>query len=67
APRPAGNASAIYSPTRASLTALSHLESNFIASAKKNNSGSLSPMGEGRGEGIRPHLSPKFDPVTQFS
>ena len=32
-PRPAGNASAIYSRTRASLTALSHLESNFIASA----------------------------------
>ncbi|WP_427037612.1 hypothetical protein [Enterobacter hormaechei] len=31
--RPAGNASAIYSRTRASLTALSHLESNFIASA----------------------------------
>ncbi|MGS6331966.1 hypothetical protein ACVGWG_06200, partial [Enterobacter asburiae] len=25
------------------------------------------PVGEGRGEGIRPHLPPKFDPLILFS
>ncbi|WP_448684437.1 hypothetical protein, partial [Enterobacter cloacae] len=25
------------------------------------------PVGEGRGEGIKPHFTPKFDPLTLFS
>ena len=29
--------------------------------------GTLSPRGEGRGEGIKPHFTPKFDPLTLFS
>ncbi|MEY7471533.1 hypothetical protein, partial [Enterobacter cloacae] len=29
--------------------------------------GTLSPVGEGRGEGIKPHFPPKFDPLTLFS
>ncbi|MCM7309451.1 hypothetical protein, partial [Enterobacter cloacae] len=33
----------------------------------KNYWGSLSPVGEGRGEGIKPHFPPKFDPLTLFS
>ena len=52
-PRPTGNASAIYSRTRASLKALSYSEAT-LSLLLSNYWGSLSPVGEGQGEGIRP-------------
>ena len=53
-PRPTGNASAIYSRTEASLKALSYSEAT-LSLLLSNYWGSLSPVGEGKGEGIRPH------------
>ena len=54
-PRPTGNASAIYSRTEASLKALSYSEAT-LSLLLSNYWGTLSPVGEGWGEGIRPHI-----------
>ncbi|CAM6591785.1 hypothetical protein ENINCK372B1_21095 [Enterobacter intestinihominis] len=54
-PRPTGNASAIYSRTEASLKALSYSEAT-LSLLLSNYWGTLSPVGEGWGEGIKPHI-----------
>ncbi|WP_218969465.1 hypothetical protein, partial [Enterobacter hormaechei] len=53
-PRPTGNASAIYSRTEASLKALSDSEAT-LSLLLSNYWGTLSPVGEGWGEGTRTH------------
>ncbi|MCK6877602.1 hypothetical protein L8S23_10370, partial [Enterobacter bugandensis] len=56
--------SAIYSRTRASLKALNRSETTLML-LLKNYWGSLSPVGEGWGEGNSPHNTPSFPTMFQ--